>query len=96
MDVLQRANENGSSLDVIRRWKYSWLGHVLRHDGLPKNRTDDKMTGKPAKGRKSLNTLSDLSEKGNYMALKRRIDNRKEWQKLKTAVSHTPASQQIT
>jgi len=96
VDVLQRANEKRSILDVIWRWKYSCLGHVLRHDGLLKNITDDKMTGKPAKGRKSLNTLSDLSEKGNYMALKRRVDNRNEWQKLKRVGSHTPGSQQMT
>ena len=33
--------------------------------------------------------------KGNYVALKRTAEDRNEWQKLKRAGSHTPASQQI-
>jgi len=34
--------------------------------------------------------------KGKYVALKRTAEDRKEWQKLLRARSHTPASQQIT
>jgi len=34
--------------------------------------------------------------KGKYVTLKRTVEDRKEWQKLLTAGSHTPASQQIT
>jgi len=41
-----------------------------------------------------MHLLSDLM-KGNYVALKGIAEDRKEWQKLKRAGSHTPASQQI-
>jgi len=39
--------------------------------------------------------LSDLM-KGKYVALKTTAEDRKQWQKLLRAGSHTPASQQIT
>jgi len=42
-----------------------------------------------------MHLLSDLV-KEKYMALKRTAEDRKEWQKLKRAASHTPASQEIT
>ena len=52
---------------------YSWLGHVLRHDGLLKNIFKGKMSGKPARERKRLNKLSDLAEKEKYVALKEEL-----------------------
>jgi len=42
-----------------------------------------------------MHLLSDLM-KGKYLALKRTAEDRKEWQTLKRAGSHTPAYQQIT
>jgi len=42
-----------------------------------------------------MHLLSDLM-KGQYEALKRTAEDRKEWQKLSRAGSHTRASQQIT
>jgi len=42
-----------------------------------------------------MHLLSDLM-KGKYVALKRTALDRKEWQKLLRAGSHTPAFQQIT
>jgi len=42
-----------------------------------------------------MHLLSDLM-KGKYVALKRTVEDRKEWQKLLRAGSHTPAYQQIT
>jgi len=49
--------------DTIRHQKHSWLGHVLKHDGLLKNIFKCTMTGKPARRRKRLNILGDLAEK---------------------------------
>ena len=43
-----------------------------------------------------MNILSDLAEKEKYVALKRRAKDSKEWQKLKRAGSHIPASRQIS
>jgi len=54
------------------------------------------MIGKPARRRKRLNAVEDLSEKEKYTELKRRAKNIKEWLGLKRAASHIPASQQIT
>jgi len=53
------------------------------------------MRVKATQGRKRIHLLSDLM-KGNYVTLKRTAEDRKEWQKLLKAGSHTPASQQIT
>jgi len=56
---------------------------------------EGRMRGKATRGRKRMHLLSDLI-KGKYVALKRTAKDKKEWQKLKRAGSHTPASQQIT
>jgi len=69
-----------------------WLGHVLRHESLMH---EERMRGKATRGRKRMHMVSDLM-KGKYVALKRTAEDRKEWQKLLTAGSHTPAYQQIT
>jgi len=42
-----------------------------------------------------MHLLSDLMKRKS-VALEKTADVRKEWQKLKRAGSHTPASQQIT
>jgi len=52
------------------------------------------MKGKSTRGRKRMHLLSNLM-KGNYVALKRTAKDRKNWQKLLKAGSHTPASQQV-
>jgi len=71
-----------------------WLGHALRHESLLHD-IQGKMKGKATRGRKRMHLLSDLM-KGKYVTLKRIAEDRKEWQKLLRAGSHTPASQQIT
>jgi len=43
-----------------------------------------------------MHLLSNLMKGKHNVALKRTADDRKEWQKLLRAGSHTPASQQIT
>jgi len=71
-----------------------WLGHVLRHESLLHDIIEGRMREKATPGRKRMNLLSDLMKR-KYMALKRTAEDRKEWQKLLRAGSHTPASQQI-
>jgi len=66
-----------------------------RHESLSDDIILEKMRGKATGGRKRMHLLSDLV-KGKYVALERTAEDRKEWQKLKRAGSHTPASQQIT
>jgi len=53
------------------------------------------MKGKATRSKKRMHLLMDLM-KGKYVALKTTDKDRKEWQKLLSTGSHTPASQQIT
>jgi len=53
------------------------------------------MQGKATRGRKRMHLLSDLM-KGKYVTLNRTAEDRKEWQTLLRAGSHTPDFQQIT
>jgi len=53
------------------------------------------MRGKAKQGRKRMHLLSNLM-KGKFVVLERTTEDKKEWQKLLRAGSHTPASQQIT
>jgi len=55
-----------------RRDRISWipygtrnscLGYVLWHNGLLRNISEDKMIGKPARGRKTMSITCDLAEK---------------------------------
>jgi len=68
---------------------------VLRHESLLRDIIEGRMRGKATQGRKRMHPLSDLM-KEKYEALKRTAEDRKEWQQLITAGSHTPAFQQIT
>jgi len=69
-----------------------WSEHVLRHESLLHDIIEGKMRGKVTRGRKRMRLLSDLMKR-NYVALKRTAEDRKEWQRLLRAGSHTPASQ---
>jgi len=64
-----------------------WLGHVLGHESLLHDIIGGRMRGKTTQGRKRMHLLSNLM-KGKYVALKRLVEDRKEWQKLIRAVSH--------
>jgi len=64
---------------------------VLRHESLLRDIIEGRLRGKATRGRKRMHVL-----KGKYVTLKRTAEDRKEWQKLLRAGTHTPASQQIT
>jgi len=72
-----------------------WLGQVLRHKSLLHDVIEGRMRGKATQGRKRMHPLSNLM-KGKFVVLERTAEDKKEWQKLLRAGSHTPASQQIT
>jgi len=57
---------------------------MILHDTI-----EGRMRGEVTQGRKRVHLLSDLM-KGKYVALKRTAEDRKEWQKLLRAGSHTP------
>ena len=93
--VLQRVNETKTMFDTVEKHKHVWLGHVLRHESLLHDIIEGRMRGKATRGRKRMHLLSDLM-KGNYVALERTAEDRKEWQKLIRAGNHALPSQRIT
>jgi len=72
-------------LEVSYYWcrKRSWLWHVPRRDGLV---LEGKIIGKPARGRRRLNVVSDFAEKRKYVTLKSRVKDGREvaesWREL--------------
>ena len=81
-------------LDTVRKCKCVWLGYVLEHESLVHDIIEGRVRGKATRGRKRMHLLIDLM-KEKYVALKITAEDRKEWQTLLRAGSHTPASQQI-
>jgi len=67
---------------------------VVKHESLLHDIIEGRMMGKATWDRNWMQLLSDLM-KGKYVAVKRTAEDRKDWQKLLRAGSHTPASQQI-
>jgi len=57
-------------VNVIIMRKKTWIGHILRHDGLFR----DVMEGK----RPRIGMLEELKE-GSYVAMKRRAEDRERW-----------------
>jgi len=72
---------------VVRACAKTWIITAWYNQG--------ENEGKATRGGKRMHLLSDLV-KWKYVALNSVAEDRKQWQKLKTAGSHTPASQQIT
>ena len=78
----EEANETRSVLNTVGKRKHVWLGHVLRRKSLLLDIIKGRVKGgKATRGRKRMHLLSDLV-KGNYVALKRTAEDRKEWLKL--------------
>jgi len=57
----------------------SWIPSCTRnrHDGFLKDALEGEMTGKPARGRKRLNTVIELKKESTWNV--RRFEDRKEW-----------------
>jgi len=78
-EVLMRVEEQRSILNIISRRKHSWIGHILRHDGLLRTILEGRMEGKAARGRKRLNMLSDILKNDSYAEIKRMAEDRSQW-----------------
>jgi len=68
-EVLRRVNEDRQILNSIRQRKHRWIGHVLRHNGLPHEIIECRMRGKPTRGRR-IQMLHDLANDDGFVALK--------------------------
>ena len=66
-------------LNSIRQRKSRWTGHVLRHDGLLREITAGRMTGKPTRWRRRIQMLRDLANGDSFVALKRAAEDRQRW-----------------
>ena len=64
--VLIHVNEASSILKMIWCRKNGWLGHVLRHDNLLHDITEEKMWAKAASGRKRMDLLHDMIKGRDY------------------------------
>jgi hypothetical protein len=78
-EVLKRVGEQRNILNIISRRKHSWIGHILRHDGLLKTILEGRMEGKATRGRKRLNMLNDILKNDSYAEVKRLAEDRSQW-----------------
>ena len=77
-EVLNRVSEVRQLLKDIKRRKKTWIGHVLRRNGLMREILEGRMRGKRIVGRRRQQMLDDLTLDG-YKELKERAQDRKEW-----------------
>ena len=69
-EVLERVGTGGQLINALRNRKKSWIGHVLRGDGLLKEVIQGRMEGKRIRGRPRLGILDDLIT-NSYVNMKR-------------------------
>jgi len=60
-------------------WIPSGAGNIAGFDMFLGLVLEGKMIGKPARGRRILNILSDFTEKRKYVTLKSRVNDGEEW-----------------
>lgn len=81
-EVLKRVGETRKLLEDIKRRKKTWIGHVLRRDGLMKEVLEGRMRGKRTVGRRRQQLLDDIATDG-YQTIKKQAQDRKKWRMWK-------------
>ena len=76
--VLERVGVKRDLMDMLRKRKKTWIGHVLRGDGLLKEVLEGRMEGSKTRGRPRLGMLDDLITH-SYVNLKRKAEDREGW-----------------
>jgi len=79
-EVLQKVQENKSILDTVQHRKFRWIGHIMRHDSLLRDRRQDEGKSYKWKETATNSTVSDVISK-SYEELKREVEDRSWWQK---------------
>src|SRR5215470_9981515 len=74
--VLATVNEKYALVEKIKKVKKSWIGHVIRGEGLMKEVMEGRMEGKRTRGRKRISMLQDLLEANNYAYMKKKAEDR--------------------
>jgi len=77
--VLQQAEDERSLVAKIKERQKTWVGHVLRNGNLLQRVIEERIQGKPTRGRKRIGMLSELTGKNDYASLKRRARDRNQW-----------------
>ena len=77
-EVLTRVGIDRQLISTLRNRKKSWIGHVLRGDGLLKEVIEGRMEGKRIRGRPRLGMLDDLISH-SYVDMKRKTEDREKW-----------------
>jgi hypothetical protein len=82
-DVLLRVKEQRNILHEIRKRKANWIGNILRSNCLLQRVTEGKIQGgievTGRHGRRRINLLDDLKERGGYSHLKEEALDRTVW-----------------
>ena len=76
--VLRRVGVERELITMLRSRKKSWIGHVLRGDGLLKEVIEGRMEGSKPRGRPRLGMLDDLIT-ASYVDMKRKAEDREGW-----------------
>ena len=79
-EVLRRVGEKRHMMETIIRRKKTWIGHVLRGNGLLKTVIEGRMVGKRPQGRPR-KTMLDNIKKGGYKEMKDLTQKREEWRR---------------
>ena len=82
-EVLLRVNEQRDILREIRKWKASWIGHILRRNCLLQQVIEGKIKGQKEvtrrRGRRRKKLLDDLKDRRGYCQLKEEALDRTMW-----------------
>ena len=77
--VLERIGERRRLLEVIKKRKKNWIGHMLRRDCLLVNALEGLVCGRRRKGRRRYKLLDDIKQNGGYAEMKRAAEERGTW-----------------
>ena len=77
-EVLERVGTDRQLIHTLRNRKKTWIGHVLRGDGLLKEVIEERMQGKRIKGTPRIGMLDDLITH-SYAEIKRLAEDREKW-----------------
>ena len=78
VEVLERVGVERDLMNMLRSKKKSWMGHVLRGDGLLKEVIEGRMEGSKPRGRPRLGMLDDLIT-SSYVDMKRKTEDSEGW-----------------
>ena len=81
-EVFQRTKEERLLLKILQNIRYSWIGHIIRHNEFVENTLEGEISGKRAVGRSRLQYLKQVArntEADSYTAMKRVAWNNCRW-----------------